>query len=128
MTPDNLDSLSLEELDEVFAQEVMMWPIENRGMESGDGITWRPCIAGPGFVHALPPSPPPVSTSADAVLPWLEKHGLEIHRIHRIKVGYVWEVSVYNDGSYFPVEAEAPTFPYAACLALIRACRARKGS
>lgn len=65
----------------------------------------------------------PYSTSADVVLSLLEKRMSEVAHMHREKIGWEWDVKVWKEdsSSYFPDEGEAPTFPLAACYALLRA-------
>ena len=58
------------------------------------------------------------------VIRLLEKQGMvEINKMHRMYIGWQWEVKVWEDGkSYFPKgEGEGPTFCAAACEALARA-------
>jgi hypothetical protein len=58
---------------------------------------------------------------ANAVIALLEREGSsEINRMHRLNIGWQWEVKVWTTG-FFPLEAEAPTFCRAACLALLQA-------
>jgi len=70
---------------------------------------------------------PSFATSADAVLPWLERHGGWCHVYDQFSVsrGVHYIVLLLNDGK--SLNDTAPTFARAACLALIRAKRATGG-
>jgi hypothetical protein len=124
MTPDNLDSLSLEELDEVFVTEV------SGGHETMVGYWYHitPRQDQPDSKGSY--DVPPFSTSADAVLLWLEKWSVEIRRHGPgIKARmFGWEVRIYDDECGRERHGRAPTFPHAAAKALIRAERAKKGN
>lgn len=116
---DELDSLPDAKLSEVFAMEVAGWKkVEDCGWsDSDDEMIWDYAedeLASPIF-----------ATSADAVLPWLmqiEWWGDGIKSKQRL-VG----VDVNTKPGYC-VQAIAPTFARAACIALIRAKRAQKGT
>jgi hypothetical protein len=113
MTPDDLDSKTEHELDVIFAVEVDGWHIaEAEGGWEDDGRDL-----------------PLVSTSADAVLPWLEKWSWwECCRDTEMLSGIY--VTIYfrrcDDECPGYVAAKSPTFPLAATKALIRAYRAQK--
>lgn len=122
----SLENLTDAELTEVFAMTVAGWTYHEL-----TGFVFVPCAPGRGPVVWFngKDSPcsklPPYATSADLILPWLEKSSSEASHIHREKSGWIWEMKIWNEnGSYFPIESQAPTFARAACLALIRAKRA----
>lgn len=125
---DELDKLSDAELSELFAVEVAGWVY----VPDGCGVQW--------FVPPnLPPAAnlrtnrpvPQFSTDTNAVLPWLEKWKLGAPHT-KGPSAYLkndgWSVVAYN-GKEPPNHANAiavaPTFARAACIALIRAKRAR---
>jgi hypothetical protein len=149
---DSLDSMTDAQLSEVFAVEVANIPhlftLMNRGLYyrvNAAGYTsrleeaWKVTedVADkhvyphdePVSKHRLPY--PPFATSADAVLPWLEKcehtFPCDEERISVSRYRATWGVAIaapsWDDS---PFSASAATFPRAACLALIRAKRGAK--
>ncbi len=74
--------------------------------------------------RTIGPDIPSYATSVDALLPLLEKCGMvEVNKMHRMNVGWQWEVKVWEDGkSYFPKgEGDAKKEALAICFALLRA-------
>jgi hypothetical protein len=123
MTPDNLDSLSLEELNRIMAVEIAGWfshATESKKCHDPEGLScyWDDV--------------PPFSTSADAILPWLEKGFVTAYRgdgiSETIAPDSPW--TVHFRLAHLPPGnshiGTAPTFPHAAAKALIRAERAKK--
>lgn len=133
MSNGNLDALTDAELSELFAVEVAGFA----GVR--DGTPWEvndepPAVRRVGRVklhdtskEAVVMEVPDYATSADAVLPWLEKEkACEAFRVYQRTGGLVdeslpliWRVRV----AFASPCAEAATFARAACLALIRAKR-----
>jgi hypothetical protein len=127
MTTDNLYSLSLEELDEVVAVEIAGWStsFEGQTLPPVNGVQY---FIPPGASQwtSATPKLPPFSRSADAILPWLEKEGsFNIDRTALADDDEVYRVSLRKKPAG---DALGSTFPHAACLALIRAERAKKQS
>jgi len=111
-----LDKLSDDALSEVFAVEVAGYYGVLQGIcfsvkpdRNGDPEQIQECNAD-------------FATSANAVLPWLEKHRARVIYTH-IAGWYCCVECACNH-----VEATSKTFARAACIALIRAARARKGA
>lgn len=99
------------QLDALVAEHCAGW--QARHIHIKDGVAWG--VRPPMSLHERVP---PFSRSADAVLPLLEEHGsLVADRTHLADDGEEWAVSLRRCGS----RAVAPTFPLAACLALLRA-------
>ena len=103
------------ELDEAFAEHVAGWKVEFDGDKkylSPDGENW----------HMW--SIPYFTGSVDLVLPWLEKFGGAVYVNRYTGWGDTnWAVRLYEndeDGSLMG-EAEEPTLPRAAMIALLRA-------
>ena len=102
-----------DELNAAFAEKVAGWKLNFAGPSAfGTNLNpyWedekgRAQFDGPWFVY-----------SADAVLPWLEKHGPSIERL-----GFtgVWTIRL-NDSQLLG-EAADKSFPRAAVIALLRA-------
>jgi len=125
---DNLDKLTDAELSGLFAKKVAR--LKNISVKA---------IANPRIEHytysAAPTKDnphlrlpvPSFATSADAVLPWLNKHGgwCHVYAPFSVSRGVHYIVLLLNDGKSLNVTA--PTFARAACLALIRAKRATGG-
>lgn len=84
------------------------------GTSSDNGFPWKDKA---GNYHA---QTPPYAESADAILKLFEEMSAELHHVHRVKAGWVWEVAVYGD-SYFARTANAATLPEAACISFLRA-------
>ena len=64
---------------------------------------------------------PSYATDLNAVVPVAEKEGsIEIQRMHRVKLGWQWEIKIWKDGGgFYPYgEAESDTLARAICLAL----------
>lgn len=120
--PDALESLSDGELSEVFAVEVMR--------------AWRESPTSKTIWYRGKPVKLKFATSADAVMPWLEKAGIFTSEFNLGSSAY--KVQIWKDypGSgpesscpeppHIDVahEGEAKTFAKAACIALIRSARA----
>ncbi len=123
MTPDSLESLSDQALSEVFACEVAGWK------QFGDHSPAWGCRTGLPPDDVMQPCRP-FSTSADAVLPFLEKHFVETEwcspgQHHpNDPDGHQWRIRI--PGVLVGADGRAPTFARAACLALIKAHRAAK--
>lgn len=122
MTPDDLDSKPERELNELFAVEVagltdLHWSAVSERLSCADPSGGRMEV-------------PPFSTSADAVLTWLEKWpDVNIHRVGCDG----WQVAIMNvkrtaQGEDIGIVSDTweATFPLAATKALIRAYRAQK--
>lgn len=132
---DQLDSLTDSALAEAFAVEVAGW--KNRFATHDDPIqrggSRLPNHFGPSVMAwwhedsarfpGVYVAPPPFATSVDAVLPWLEK----APHVEITHINGVWVISVHADVYVCSGQADAPTFARAACLALLRAARAKKG-
>lgn len=128
---DDLDSKTDRELDELFATTVAGWgivPTENGQLYGykNNAISYD--------VAAMPPQAiPEFTTSADDVLPWLENHRwkapCEETTVTIFRDSGKWTVILpaasWNDSGF---SGTAPTFAKAACLALLRAKRAEKGT
>lgn len=122
---DSLDSLPDAKLSEVFALDVAGWKkVEDCGWsDSDDEMIWDYAedeLASPVFAK-----------SADAVLPYIDAMGLAEVNQWLANFGEPipvkkWHVRVLVRGQF--VEGEATTFTRAACIALIRAKRAQKGT
>lgn len=121
--PDPLESLSDGELSETLAREVAGWkyaPSWKHGPGENPHMVWFDETGQWSTDDDGYPIRPRFATSADAVMPWLEKYrawsssrhqgGNAIVSIHRRR-GEFWE-------------GIAPTFARAACIALIRSARA----
>lgn len=122
---DELEKLSDAKLSEVLAVEVAGWKFEASGKRDIRGwlthpevngyITlWRKGVAGSAYLL------PPFATSADAVLPHLEK--VRPCCCFPPSLDGKWEVEIENG------YGRDATFARAACIALIRAARAQKGA
>lgn len=115
---DELDQMSEGEIDRLVAVEVAGWehhPASPGGVSTAE---WRHKF---GYVRKIPR----YSTSADAVLPLVEKHAWRL--IEDCPVGWLVTLAKsesLNIDDY--VTASAPTLARAFCLALIRASRQRK--
>ena len=133
MKPDNLDQLSDAQLSETFAAEVVgartiMHP-EGALVHVHESIPLGMCNAGD------------FATSADAVLPWMEKVTFRVEYNPNCPSKYLIRMSGKGRGridglSYYGIGGNAPTkdsltfgstFARAACIALIRAKRAGEG-
>jgi len=128
MNADNLDTLTDDQLSDVFALEVAGWIFNS----SQYGIIWTNRDSRSEGLDL-----PNFSTDSNAVLPWLEKHaGCEIQRVHQLNGGIVapqlplhWRAQLFlgldheKDDEPIYAIAVAPTFARAACIALIRAKR-----
>ena len=120
MSADNLAQLTDAALSEVFAVEVgpysSVWEATNGSGNLHGAISGRA-----GFETV-----PPFAASADAVLPYFQ--GI---RANVWTSGICFEVDIVRvepDGEESWITGAAPTFARAACIALIRAKRAEKGS
>lgn len=117
---DQLDQLTDAQLSETFAVEVAGWQLSD-----GDHPLYGPFkyrVPDDGVGYELPK----FATSADAVLPFLEKRDTLLDfAVNKIEPRWAWVISVYHAEGQ--ADGEADTFPRAACLALIRAARAEKG-
>lgn len=118
MNTDNLDTLNDAQLSEVFAVEVAGWrKITFRRREIWDA-------------HGIPYTHPTFATSADAVLPFLEKYEWGKFSFGPITIyGYEqrWSEEFGRNFRTQIVLGEGPkkaTFARAACIALILAKRA----
>lgn len=100
---DELDRMSDDTLSKTFALEV---------------LHARPLVIACKEVRI-----PPYATSADAVMPHLNKTDAIADRG---MVSEAWTVEVYH--SEGKVHGYAPTFARAACIAMIRSKRVQKGS
>lgn len=115
---DILDKLRDDTLSEIFAVEVAGWELvadfENRKMwKTPQGLIWGGATS--------------FATSADAVLPWLEKHGYaKAQLVSGSDQPMLWYISYPVKSGWDEVHGKAPTFARAACIALIRAKRAAK--
>lgn len=137
---DELDKLSDAELSECFAVEVAeVWKREtprDGGVRAysvvGTGA-WREIHEGPGCWR--PDDLSDFATSADAVLPWLEKTGgtgkyeawcptpiITFNRLGVRPEHCGWNIDL---GEHNKIN-RAPTFARSACIALIRAKRGSK--
>lgn len=101
MSKDNLDTLPNCEISALFAKEVAGWT--DAELEIGN---------------------PTFSLFADEVLPWLKHVVFSVSRT----AGGGEELGYYMKILFTPIQASAPTFARAACIALIRARRAEKGA
>ena len=118
---DELDSMDFVQLSETFATEVAGWkhegPVIIAAKKGGIIANWK--NANGDWVYD-----PTFATDANAVLPWLGKH----QNANSYAFG-IWMIRIIISDSR-PIkilaEASAPTFPRAACIALIRAKRAEK--
>ena len=123
MNTDNLHQLDDAELSGLFAEEVAR--IKNIFVKA---------LVNPRIEHYTYSAPtgdnphlrlpvPSFATSADAVLPWLEKHGgwCHVYAPFSVSRGVHYIVLLLNDGKC--LNGTAPTFARAACIALIRAKR-----
>lgn len=111
---DELDSLTDEKLSNKFAVEIAGWI-----SKSGSGCNW---IEPPTKWYGA--DGPPLAnfaTSADAVLPFLEKEA-EVVTLRNETTDHRWFVSIKKN------KGQAHTDPFARCaaIALIRAKRAEK--
>jgi hypothetical protein len=117
---DNLDTLSDAELNEAFAVDVAGW-VMNSTRTSGIDPT-----------KSFEGKPPSYATSADAVLPWLERHGWHWDHtlISTLGTGdYKRRIRIYGPTKRDFIQCDFPwatSFARAACIALIRS--ARKGA
>ena len=115
---DGLDTKTDAQLSEIFATEVAGWTFTLGTVEKwwrdGDGH-----FRGAGFINL-----PHFATSADAVLPWLEK----ANHLLSCWDGKLWCVAFYFEGNSRHSTGTQTTFARAACIAIIRATRARKGA
>lgn len=109
---DGLDKMSDSDLSVAFAIQVAGWYYFNAGWRNSDD---EACES------------PRFSTSADAVMPWLEGNFYSV--AFDPDEGYKITV-VQNHWPKEPIitEGTSPTFARAACIALIRAKRALKGA
>lgn len=120
MSTDALDQMPDAELSEVFAVEVAGWKRNSCG-EWSDAMGRTQYYE---FDQYRPIETPKFATSADAVLPFTKGLALvaEDHGAH-------WScIAVPLDWAADNVTSTAPTFARAACIALIRAKRAEKGT
>lgn len=116
---DELDKLSDLELSIHFAREVALWSLnfENGYWIRPDGseVLREDGDEGPAF--------PIFATSADAVLPWLEKEWWDAN--HRwTPLFRAFNVWIKESESKVSGYGSSPSFARAACIALIRAKRA----
>lgn len=131
MSNDNLGTLSDSLLSEAFAIEVAGWTKVRRTIRGAGAPEREPSPYGfpPGKNYEC--SVTPFATSADAVLPWLEKYGVS-HQ-YTPERGHIF--MLYSDGfahgarcqycvGHYMEPSPRTTFARAACLALIRARRA----
>lgn len=110
---DDLDSLTGEKLSEVFAEKVAGWT--NIGdCSCGDHKRGTPPKGGSAR-HV-----PNFATSADALLPYLQKCE-DIDARFCPQIGHRWQVTVFRPGVV--ANGSASEFARAAALALIRAER-----
>lgn len=118
MTPDSLESLSDQALNEVFAREVAQLVPSTMSTKTPPDPALDGVIDSLGVFHY---GIPPFTTSSDSVLPYLEKtEGWQAHFDQGEMREYTVEV-------YGPYEiAESTSFARSACLALIKAHRAAK--
>jgi hypothetical protein len=147
---DELEKLSDAKLSEVFAVEVLGWRawFEKRGEYTHrvwqmptDREPWMsvrnweeakkrytPAALGEfNPMKHISHSWPPFATSADAVLPHVEKlaHRVEWGRSEGSQYGvFLWPAPVPCE----PIRAIQPTLPRALCIVLIKAARAQKGA
>lgn len=115
-------SLTDAELSAAVAEKVAGWK-KSVCYEDERVWYWTPPALKEGE-RGKPVRPPSYATDANAVLPLLQAQGMvEVNKMYRENIGWQWEVKVWEDGKgFFPKgEGEAPTFPRAACLALLRA-------
>lgn len=141
MTPAPLSALSDEQLSEAFALEVAGWtkPQPYLRIRTHDRISIvKAKCPTTGRVQRVPS----YATSADAVLPYLEKHTEETGRaggepeVFKIfspaspeEHWYIERWWLHHDGAVEEGHGvHDRTFPRAACCALIMAARARKGA
>ena len=123
MNTDNLDQLDDAKLSGLFAEKVArlksicIKAIVNPRIEH---YTYSAPTKDNPYLRLQIPS---FATSADAVLPWLDKHGEWYHAYDPFSVGdgVHWINLRLNDGKF--LNDAAPTFARAACIALIRAKR-----
>ena len=120
MTPDSLESLSDQALSEVFAVEVAGWSDFGEHSRAWGCRTGFPPL-GEGCMGPCPP----FATSADAVLPHLEKWHVESANL--LTQGWLTIVKA-NAASREYQRGIAPTFARAVCLALIKTHRAAKSA
>ena len=145
MTPDSLESLSDLELNEVFAVEVCGWTagegkwIDDNGGDgycsSGYSLEWEGHWIDDGK-RKFPRTALAFSSSADAVLPYLEKASHErvafTDSIWYDKMGDYWTVELRVPARQAPardkieIGASHASFARAACLALVKAHKAAK--
>lgn len=123
MSTDNLDTLRDAELSEVFAVEYAGW---REIHPCSCGVQKRGTSPEGKCIHV-----PPFATSADAVLPFLNKwrwmagNGQPLASIRDNDGLMVKMVKICEPDLGLP-HAVAPTFARAACIALIRSRRAEK--
>ncbi len=110
---DNLDTLSDAQLNDAFAVEVMTLLCTEGHWHS------KPVFPGAAVTHHRIHM---LCADANAVLPWLEKHG---HAGAEFRGGS-WFVFLWSMADV--PQATAPTFARAAVIALLRAKRAQKGT
>lgn len=135
MSADNLDSLSDDQLIEAFAVEVAgftfashhrnAWKTRGQGIFTSpnkNSITIKWEKGNYGGSHL-----PPFATSADAVLPWLDKY--DCFTITKHVTGFGYTVEIFQDGDSQPVgrHSGGSNAARTACIALIRMTRAQKG-
>lgn len=113
MKPD-IEQLPDAQLSAIFAREVAGW--------AGDFVYWKDAEGKEVTDDEEYPIAPFFATSADAVMPFVEKVACSPHR-RRLPDAWLFFVAL-QDGTY--VKAEATTFARAACIALIKAKRAEK--
>lgn len=107
-----VSQLSDAELSGMFAVKVAGWP-ENYSTHKVYGrVLFRLSEDNglPEFAY--------FATSADAVLPWLPPG---FHAFRSSKQPGDWCVSLYQPGNLAAHQTTAPTFPRAACIALLAA-------
>lgn len=145
---DNLDSLSDSELSEVFAVEVAGITPERLAFASRDGGQSGSLYEDFRFVNGPRISRKDVedfcrkrpeysvcfhtyvyqqfATSADAVLPWLEKHSDWAINRAPIRDNISVQINLWKEQNTENAFGSAPTLARAACIALIHAARSRK--
>lgn len=117
---DDLDTKTDAQLDELFAVEVAGWHRQEERWPSQPYTRWTWRDKPGGDIRACDLR---FTTDANAVLPWLEKHGWKgTSDGQRAAV----VVLAGPDQQVHEVRGIAPTFARAAVIALIRAKRATK--
>lgn len=121
MQTDALDNLPDAQLSWLFAVEVAGYTLD------GDGWFVPPPPA--RQIALLPSELPSYTTSADAVMPFIHQPSgwaefLQWDQADGRQAPPRWRARVMGRHGF--IEGEAPTFARAACLALIRATRAKR--